>query len=137
MIAMLRPTTAADRPELIALTLTEDAAWSGAPEVSADEAGEFIDHHGLGVIFECDGRAAGYAAIRVGGGTTLLADPDDPAAALEALVAWLGERGHHEVETYAGDTQRIAWLEAHGFTYSAPRSISNAASTRRWRPRRG
>lgn len=43
MTAMLRPATAADRRDLIALALAEDAAWSGVPEVSAEEAGELID----------------------------------------------------------------------------------------------
>jgi ribosomal protein S18 acetylase RimI-like enzyme len=118
MTAMLRPATPADRPDLIALALAEDAAWSGAPEVSAEEAGEFIDDHGSVVIFERDGRVAGYAAVGEGGGTMLLADPSaDPGPALEALVAWLGKRGGHEVDTYAGDARRIAWLEAHGFTH--------------------
>jgi ribosomal protein S18 acetylase RimI-like enzyme len=118
MIAMLRRTTPADRPALIALALAEDAAWSGGPEVSAEEVGEFIDRHGLGVIFERDGRVAGYGAVGEGGGTIVLADPsEDPGPALEALAAWLGERGQHEVDTYAGDVRRIAWLEAHGFTY--------------------
>jgi len=60
---------------------------------------------------------AGYAAVDEGGGTLLLADPDDPVSPLEALVGWLGERGHHEVDTYAADARRIAWLEAHGFTH--------------------
>jgi ribosomal protein S18 acetylase RimI-like enzyme len=115
---MLRTPTPADRPDLIALALAEDAAWSGAPEVSEEEAGEFIEHDGPGVIFERDGRVAGYAAVREDGGAILLADPgSDPAPALEALVAWLGEHGRHEVDTYAGDARRIAWLEAHGFTH--------------------
>ena len=115
---MLRPATRADRPDLIALALAEDAAWSGAPAVSAEEAGEFIDHHGPGVIFERDSGVAGYAAVAEGGETIVLADPgNDPGPALEALAAWLGERGHHEVDTYAGDARRIVWLEAHGFTY--------------------
>jgi hypothetical protein len=71
-----------------------------------------------GVIFERDGRVAGYATVDEGGETILLADPGDhPGPALEALVAWLGERGHHEVETYAGDARRIAWLEAHGSSH--------------------
>ena len=118
MTSMLRPATPADRPGLIALALAEDAAWSGAPAVSSEEAGEFIDSHGPGVIFERDGRVAGYAAVGEGGESILLTDPGDPPEpALEALVAWLGERGHHEVDTYAGDVRRIAWLEAHGFTY--------------------
>jgi ribosomal protein S18 acetylase RimI-like enzyme len=118
MAAMLRPATPADRPDLIALALAEDAAWSGAPAVSREEAGEFIDSYGPGVIFECDGRVAGYAAAGEGGGTILLQDPgDDPAAALGALVAWLGDHGHHEVDTYARDARRIAWLEANGFTH--------------------
>ena len=117
MTAMLRPVTPADRRDLIALALAEDAAWSGAPEVSAEETGEFIDHYGSGVIFERAGRVGGYAAVGEGGGTILLAEPGDPRPALEALVAWLGERGHHEVDTYAADARRIAWLEAHGFTY--------------------
>jgi ribosomal protein S18 acetylase RimI-like enzyme len=116
--AVLRPGTCADRPDLIALALAEDAAWSGAPAVSAEEAGEFIDSCGPGVIFERDGGVAGYAAGGEGGGTILLVDPgDDPGPALEAFIAWLGERGHHEVSTYARDARRIAWLEANGFTY--------------------
>ena len=114
---MLRPARPADRPDLVALALAEDAAWSGAPAVSAEEAGELVDRYRPGVIFERDGRVAGYAAVDEGGGTILLADPGDPVSALEALVAWLGERGHHEVETYAADARRIAWLEARGFTH--------------------
>jgi ribosomal protein S18 acetylase RimI-like enzyme len=118
MIAMLRPATPADRPALIALVLAEDAAWSGASEVSAEEAGEVVDQHGPGVVFERDGRVAGYAAVGEGGETILLVDPgDDPGPALEALVAWLGERGRQEVDTYAADARRIAWLEARGFTH--------------------
>src|SRR5262245_13927682 len=60
--AMLRPATSADRPHLIALAFAEDAAWSGAPAVSEQEAGEFIDALPPGVIFERDGRVAGYAS---------------------------------------------------------------------------
>jgi ribosomal protein S18 acetylase RimI-like enzyme len=118
MTAMLRPATPADRPDLIALALAEDAAWSGMPAVSAEEAGEYIDQHRPGVIFERDGRVAGYAAVAEGGETIVLADPgSDPGPALEVLAAWLGDRGHHEVDTYAGDARRIAWLDAHGFTH--------------------
>src|SRR4051812_29362367 len=118
MTARLRHATPDDRPDLIALALAEDAAWSGAPAVSAEEAGELIDAYEPGVIFDRDGRAAGYAASGEGGGTILLVDPgDDPGPALEALVAWLGERGHHEVVAYARDAPRIAWLEASGFTH--------------------
>jgi len=117
MTAMLRPATPADHPDVVALALAEDAAWSGAPAVSAEEAGELIDSYRPGVIFERDGRVAGYAAVDEGGDTILLADPGDPVSPLEALVAWLGERGHHQVDTYAADARRIAWLEAHGFTH--------------------
>ena len=116
--AMLRRATPADRPALVALALAEDAAWSGAPAVSVEEVGEHIDSFEPGVIFERDGRVAGYAAAGEGGRTILLVDPgDDPEPALEALVAWLGERGHHEVDSYGRDARRIAWLEAHGFTH--------------------
>lgn len=115
---MLRSATPADRPDLIALALAEDAAWTGAAPVSAEEIGEFVDSHGPGVIFERDGRTAGYAAVGEAGGAILLLDPrDGPAPALEALVAWLGERGRNEIDTYARDGPRIAWLEAHGFTH--------------------
>jgi ribosomal protein S18 acetylase RimI-like enzyme len=114
---MLRPGTPADRPDLIALVLAEDAAWSGASAVSAEEAGALLDRCREAVVFQRDGEVAGYAAVDDGGGTIVLADPGDPVAPLEALVAWLGERGRHEVDTYAADAPRIAWLEAHGFTH--------------------
>jgi ribosomal protein S18 acetylase RimI-like enzyme len=116
--AMIRPATPADRPALLALALAEDAAWSGAPAVSDEEVGEFIDSYEPGVIFERDGRVAGHAAAGEGGRTVLLVDPGaDPEPALEALVAWLGERGYHEVVSYGRDARRIAWLEANGFTH--------------------
>jgi ribosomal protein S18 acetylase RimI-like enzyme len=70
------------------------------------------------VVFARDGGVAGYAALGEGGRSILLLDPSaGPASALEALVAWLGQHGRHEVHTYARDTPRIAWLEAHGFTH--------------------
>jgi ribosomal protein S18 acetylase RimI-like enzyme len=103
---------------VIALALAEDAAWSAAPAVSAEEVGEFVDSRGPGVVFERDGRVAGYAAAGEGEETILLVDPaDHPGPALEALVAWLGERGHHEIDSYARDARRISWLEANGFTH--------------------
>jgi ribosomal protein S18 acetylase RimI-like enzyme len=115
---MIRRATPADRPALVALGRAEDAAWSGASAVSVEEAGEFIDSCPPGVIFERDGRVAGYAAAGEGGRSILLVDPGDgPQPALEALVAWLGERGHHEVDSYGRDARRIAWLEANGFTH--------------------
>jgi ribosomal protein S18 acetylase RimI-like enzyme len=148
MTTMLRPATPTDRPDLIALALAEDAAWSDAPAVSAEEAGELIDSYELGVIFQHDGRVAGYAAVDEGGETILLADPRDPVAPLERLVAWLGERGHHEVNTYAADARRIAWLDAQGFTHRrsasdlrraidpapAPAVWPNAVAIARYRP---
>jgi ribosomal protein S18 acetylase RimI-like enzyme len=115
---MLRAAAPADRPALIALGLAEDAAWSGVTAVSGEEVGEFIDSCEPGVVFERDGRATGYAAAGEGGRSILLVDPGvSPEPALEALVAWLGERGHHEVTGYGRDLARIAWLEAHGFTH--------------------
>jgi ribosomal protein S18 acetylase RimI-like enzyme len=115
---MLRPAAPADQPDLIALALAEDAAWSGAPAVSSEEAGEFLDYAGPAVVFERDGRVAGLAAVRDGGGTILVLDPrDDPGPALAALVPWLGERGGREIDAYARDARRIAWLEANGFAY--------------------
>jgi ribosomal protein S18 acetylase RimI-like enzyme len=115
---MLRPATPADRADVIALALAEDAAWSGAAAVSAEEVGEFVDSRARGVVFERDGRVAGYAASGEGDETILLVDPGvDPAPALEVLIGWLGERGHREVDSYARDTRRIAWLEANGFIH--------------------
>lgn len=149
MTAMLRLATPTDRADVIVLALAEDAAWSGRPAVSAEEAGEFIDSYGPGVIFERDGRAAGYAAIGEGSETMVLVDPgNDPGPALEALAAWLAERGHHQIDTYARDARRIAWLEAHGFTYRrssfdlqrgvdpplAPAAWPSAVAVARYRP---
>jgi ribosomal protein S18 acetylase RimI-like enzyme len=115
---ILRPATPSDRPAVIALVLAEDAAWSGAPPVSSEEAGEFLDSFAQGVICERDGRVAGFAAGRDGGGQVVVIDPDDdPRPALDALVPWLRERGHHDVDSYAGDTRRIEWLEANGYAY--------------------
>ena len=114
---MLRPATPDDRPALVALVLAEDAAWASAAPVSEDEAAEVIEDHGLGgAVFERDGRIAGYAAA--GDETLMLVDPaDDPAPALEELVAWLREQGCDEVDTYAADVRRVAWLEEHGYTH--------------------
>src|SRR5690349_7121986 len=107
--AMLRPATPDDRPALIALGLAEDAAWSGAAPVSAEEVGGFLDGCAPGVVLEDGGRVAGYAAAGEGGQTILLIDPaDGPEPVLEALVGWLGERGHHEVDGYGRDVRRIA-----------------------------
>ena len=118
MDPVLRPATPADRPALVALVLAEDAAWSGAGAVSAGEAADFLGSCPPGVVYTQDGRAAGYAAAGEGGATILVVDPGaDPAPALRALVAWLGAHRHHEVDAYAGDTRRTAWLEAHGFTH--------------------
>jgi GNAT superfamily N-acetyltransferase len=111
---MLRPATPADRENVIALALAEDAAWADAPPVSADEAGELVDSFAPGVLF---GENAGYAAAG-DGGTLLLIDPaTDPAPVLETLVAWLEERDQHEVIAYPADARRIAWLQAHGFAH--------------------
>jgi ribosomal protein S18 acetylase RimI-like enzyme len=80
--------------------------------------GEYIDAFRPGVIFERDGRIVGFAAARGGGGTILLVDPAaDAESALRVLVAWLRERGQHEVDSYGQNARRIAWLEANGFTY--------------------
>ncbi len=138
MTVMLRPATPADRPDLVALALAEDAAWSGASAVSAEEAGEFVDSFGLGMVFVRDGRVAAYAATGEGDETILLVDPgDDPAPALEALVAWLGEQGRHRVDSYARDARRIAWLEASGFAHRRSFFDLDAAPNRRCRARSG
>ena len=135
---MLRLATPADREALIALALAEDAAWSDAPPVSAEEVGEFIGSCEPGVIFERDGRVAGYAAAGEGDRSILLVDPgDDPEPALEALVAWLGERGHHEVTGYGRDARRIAWLESNEFThrrsfFDLPRGIDAPLAPAVW-----
>ena len=42
MMPMLRPATPADRLDVIALALAEDAAWSDEPEVSGEEIGELM-----------------------------------------------------------------------------------------------
>ena len=117
MAGTLRPATPDDRPAAIALGLAEDAAWSGAEPVSEEEAAEFVDSYEPGVVFEHEGRVAGYAGTREGGGALLLADPAVALPAVEVLVAWLGERGHRRIESYERDTERIAWLEAHGFLH--------------------
>jgi hypothetical protein len=112
---MLRAARPADRPALIDLALAEDAAWSGARAVSRDEADELVGSCDLGVVFERDGRAVGYAATDNGGAPLLLLPPGDHAAeALESLVEWLDARSNGEVPAYARDAERIAWLDASG-----------------------
>jgi ribosomal protein S18 acetylase RimI-like enzyme len=137
MTGMLRSATPADHPDLVALALAEDAAWSDGPAVSPEEAGEFIDAYAAGAIFERDGRVAGYAALGPGSETILLADPGDPIPAVEALADWLGRHGRHQIDTYASDTQRIAWLEAHGFrhrrsSFDLERSIAPSLAPAVW-----
>jgi ribosomal protein S18 acetylase RimI-like enzyme len=114
---MPRPATPADREALIGLVLAEDAAWSGAATVSADEAAEFIDSCAPGIVVERDGRGAGYAAAGEAGALLLVDPGEDPGPALEVLVPWLGEQGHEEIDAYAADAARIAWLEARGFAH--------------------
>ena len=138
MTAMLRPATPADRPDLIALALAEDAAWSGAAEVSAEEAGELIDGYRPGVIFERDGRVAGYAAVDEGGGTILLARPSRPGVPLS--MRW--SRGSGSADITRSSRTRLTRGGSRGSRRTgsptgAPPSISNAASARRSRPRSG
>lgn len=119
---MLRPARPADRAALAALVLAEDAAWSGAVAVGADEAGELVDGFTGGVVLERDGQVVGYAAADAAGATLLLVDPhhNDPLA-LGELVGWLTAHGGDEISAYARDGDRIAWLRAHG--YAARRSV--------------
>jgi ribosomal protein S18 acetylase RimI-like enzyme len=99
---------------VVGLVLAEDAAWSGAPSVSAEEAGEFVDSFPLGVVV---GDWAGYAAVGEGGQLLLLDPAQDPAPALEVLVGWLAAQGRHEIDAYAADVRRIAWLTERGFAH--------------------
>lgn len=61
MPALLRRATPADRPDLIALALAEDRAWSDAPAVSAEEVGDF-GFKRLESAHRVDGR--GEAGVR-------------------------------------------------------------------------
>jgi hypothetical protein len=138
MKPMLRPATPADRPNLIALALAEDAAWSGAPEVSAEEAGEFIDQYGPGVVFARDGRVAGYASAGEGGDTILLSDPGGaprrrwrPSSCGSVNVAITRSTATRPTRGGSRGSKDTA------LPTGAPASISNAGSTRRLRPRCG
>jgi ribosomal protein S18 acetylase RimI-like enzyme len=116
---MLRDATPDDRPNLIALALAEDAAWApGAARVSTEEAGEVLDAFPGGAVWERDGRVAGYAGLGEAGDTLLLVHPEEPDAALDALVGWLAGRGATAIDTYGSDAGRVAWLEAHGYAHA-------------------
>ena len=117
----LRAATDADRDAVLALGVAEETAWFGEPDVSAAEVGEWIDDEGglqAGVVAVAeDGRVRGFASP--GRRTAvLLTDPAriDPVA--DELLPWLrAQRDDVQLETFAGDTQRIRAFERHGLRH--------------------
>jgi ribosomal protein S18 acetylase RimI-like enzyme len=127
----LRPATDADRDAVLALGVTEETVWFGAPEVDADEVGEWVDDEGgvaSGVVaLDEQGAVSGFAAPGRDQ-AVFMADPARTDEVADALVTWLVEqRDTVELLTFAGDAARVAAFERHGmhhdhsmFTLSRP-----------------
>jgi ribosomal protein S18 acetylase RimI-like enzyme len=120
-IGVLRPATDADRETVLALGVAEEAAWFGEPELSTDEVGEWVDDEGgisLGVAaVDESGRIDGFASPGRRG-SVFLADPSRTVAVADELLPWLLEqRSRLELQTFAGDGERIEAFERHGLTH--------------------
>jgi ribosomal protein S18 acetylase RimI-like enzyme len=116
----VRPATDDDRDAVLALGVTEEAAWFGVPETSADEVGEWIDDEGgiaTGVI-ALDGDRIGGFASPGRHEAVLLADPAADGV-VDELLAWLAEqREALELRTFGGDERRVAAFERHGLRHA-------------------
>lgn len=121
--ALLRPISGADVPDLLAVQNREETHWFGAPET--DEA-EFRDVLALADDLDRDTRLAQVAGavasacwVWGNGDVQLVADPSQPAsaraAAYDALLVWMRERGGRHVDALRQDGERLAALARHGW----------------------
>ena len=118
----LRPATEADRADVLALGVAEEAAWFGEPEVSAEEVGEWVDDEGglaPGVVaVDGDGRVCGFAAPGRHE-AVFLADPGRTDELADQLLPWLhGQASAFQLMTFAGDAARLRAFERHGLRHA-------------------
>jgi mycothiol synthase len=114
----LRPATDGDRDAVLALGVAEEAAWFGAPEISAEEVGEWLDDEGgvgLGVVAVDEDDVVGGFVSPGRHQSVFLAEPARTDELADELLPWLCERADAvELMTFAGDAARLAALERHG-----------------------
>jgi ribosomal protein S18 acetylase RimI-like enzyme len=118
----LRAATEGDREVVLAIGVAEEAAWFGAPELSAAEVGEWVDEEGgiaAGVVvLDAEGHVRGFAAPGRYD-AVFLADPALTETLVDELLPWLlAERADGlKLMTYAGDAERVAAFERHGLRH--------------------
>src|SRR4051812_26557837 len=117
----LRPAADDDRDAVSALGVTEEAAWFGAPEISADEVAEWLEDEGgvsRGLVSVSDGGAVCGFASPGRHLSVFLADPALTDEVADALLPWLREqRRDVQLMTFAGDAARVAAFERHGLRH--------------------
>src|SRR3954453_3629371 len=91
----LRAAIDADRDAVLALGVSEEAAWFGEAELSLEEVGEWIDDEGgLGggvVALDADGRVRAFASPGRRA-AVFMADPGQIDALVDELLPWLLEQ---------------------------------------------
>ena len=118
---VIRSVADGDRDAIFALGVSEEAAWFGQAEISAEEIGEWIEEEGgvaSGVVAVDDaGNVCGFAAPGRHQ-AVLLADPARTSLLTDELLPWLRERCDVvRLMTFAGDTARVAAFERHGLRH--------------------
>ena len=117
----LRPAVDGDREAVSALGVTEEIAWFGEPESSAEEVGEWIDDEralATGVVaVDDDGRIRAFASPGRKE-AIFLADPAlADVLADELLPRLLERRDDLQLMTFGGDAPRVAAFERHGLRH--------------------
>ena len=117
----LRSATEDDRDAVLALAVAEEVAWCGEAEISAEQVGEWIDEEGgmrAGVVaVDDDGRVRGFASPGRHE-SVFLADCALTDALADELLPWLcAQRDDVKLETFAGDSARVAAFERHGLAH--------------------
>ena len=118
---MLRPADSADREAILALGVTEEAAWFGEPEVSPGEVGDWIDDEGgvgRGMVAVDDtGRVRGFVSPGERG-CVFVADPAQTDSLADEMLPWLlRQRPAVALLTFASDTARVMAFERHGLRH--------------------
>jgi ribosomal protein S18 acetylase RimI-like enzyme len=118
---VIRSVADGDRDAIFALGVTEEEAWFGQAEVTAEEIAEWLEEEGgvaSGVVAVDDaGSVCGFAAPGRHQ-AVFLADPTRTSLLADELLPWLRERCDVvRLMTYAGDMARVTVFERHGLRH--------------------